>query len=143
MNGMEPFAGDFELYAYKILIKEPVKKETIDALYNKMVKDINDLYGEPNKGLILLFGSEEKYIYNRIKHHILFSEYDRLVSRYKNAQYLRGRVSKGLCRVVLLKLFIHKWKNQFLHMYYSPDGGKGFLKSKKEWYHVISSCTNL
>lgn len=137
MNGMEPFAGDFETYAYKILIRNPVKKETIDGLYEKMVNEMNYLYGPPNKGLIALSGSEEKYINQRIKHHILFSEYNILLSRYKNAQYLKNRVSKALCRVVLLKLFIHLWKTEFLHTYYSPDGGKGFLKSKKDWYDAI------
>lgn len=123
MNGMEPFAGDFENYAYKILIKDPIKKDTIDALYNKIT---------------VLYGSEEKYVNQRIKEHVLFSEYDKLLSRYKNAQYLKTRVSKALCRIVLLKLFIHQWKKNFLHTYYSPDNGKGFLKGKKSWEESIN-----
>lgn len=138
---MEPFAGDFENYAYKILIKEPVKKEQIDSLYKKMIDDINGLYGKPNSLIVKLYGSEEQFNYQRIKNHTLFSEYDKLQSRYKNALYLKNRVQQGFYRIVAFKIFIHEWILDFLHNYYKPEG-KGYLKGKKSWEDKLNTIIN-
>lgn len=130
---MEPFAGDFENYAYKILIKNPVKKEDVDTLYNKMVKDIDELWGSPIPSIAMLYGSEEAYNLFRIKNHTLFGEYDKLKARLNNAEYLKKRVSTCIVRTVLLKIFFVKWRELFLKEYYSPDRGLGFLNGKKTW----------
>jgi len=130
---MDPYYGDFENYAYKILIKNHVKKEDIDKLYNKMVKDMDELWGSPILYIAMSYGSVEKYNLYRIKKHVLFSEYDTLITRFNNAQYLRKRTSTCLIRVVLLKIFFVKWRELFLKEYYSPDRGLGFLNGKKSW----------
>jgi hypothetical protein len=139
---MEMVSGDFENYAYKILIKNPVKKEDVDKLYNTMIKDMNDLWGTPIHSIAMLYGSEEEYNLYRIKPHILFSEYDKLKSRLNNAEHLKKRVSTFLIRVVSLKIFFVKWRKLFLRDYYSPDGGLGFLNGKKSWNKSLKESIN-
>ena len=138
---METVSGDFENYAYKILIKNPVKKEDVDKLYNTMIKDMNDLWGSPIHSIVMLYGSEEEYNLYRIKYHILFDEYDKLKARLNNAEHLKKRVSTFLIRVVLLKIFFIKWREIFLKEYYNPDRGLGFLNGKKSWENSMKYNT--
>ena len=131
MYGMEVFAG-VEQYAQDVLITNPPKKEDLEELEKKIIKII-DLW----PGLTEQFGGVENYIKVMRCTNPIFYEYKSTKERLLNVEYLRKRTIQNMKNIILLKLFIARWRNDFLRRYYAPIVGTGYKKALKDYNLLV------
>jgi len=131
MYGMEVFAG-VEQYAQDVLITNPPKKEDLKNL-EKKITEIIDLW----PGLIEQFGGIEKYHKTMRPTHPIFLQYKSIKERLLNVEYLRKRTIQNIKNIILLKIFIARWRNNFLNRYYAPITGTGYKKALNEYNTII------
>ena len=136
MYGMEVFAG-VEQYAQDVLITNPPKREDLERLEKKIIKII-DLW----PGLTQQFGTIENYMKRMRCTNPIFYEYKITKERLLNVEYLRKRTIKNIKNIIFLKIFIARWRNDFLQRYYAPIVGTGYKKAKDEYYKIILQCNH-
>ena len=131
MYGMEVFAG-VEQYAQDVLITNPPKREDLERL-EKQITFMNDLW----PGLTQQFGGVENYYKIMRCTNPLFLQYKSIKERLLNVEYLRKRTIKNIKNIIVLKIFIARWRNAFLNRYYAPITGKGYKKALNEYNFII------
>ena len=123
---MELFGINFEKYSHNILIENPPNKKR----FSELEKYIDSSYTIPEESYILRnYGSVEKCRAFYRKLHPLYGEYGELYKKIHNAEYLQNRVWKAMRKIILLKIFIAKWRYNFMRKYYEPIYGKGYKKA--------------
>jgi len=128
---MEVFAG-VEQYAQDVLITNPPSYEEFKKLEKKITL-MNDLW----PGLTEQFGGIENYYKIMRTTNPIYNEYKRLKERLLNVEYLRKRTIKNIKNIILLKIFILRWRNAFLQRYYQPIVGTGYKKALNEYNLII------
>ena len=130
---MEAYIGN-EKYAQDILITNPPTEEKLLCIERNIYR-MCDTW----PGLIEQFGGIEKY--RKIMHptHPIFREYTNIKERIHNVEYLRKRITKNIKNIIFLKIFIARWRNDFLQRYYAPITGTGYKKALHKFNLLIDT----
>lgn len=134
---MEAYIGN-EKYAQDILITNPPTEEKLLCIERNIYR-MCDTW----PGLVKQFGNIEKYCKIMRPTHPIFREYTTIKERLHNVEYLRKRTIKSIKNIILLKIFIARWRNDFLKRYYAPITGTGYKKALNEYNLIVGNYTSI